>query len=730
MHPDFRALAAKPHFRIATFDRSLVNIEGRTVLLTFASATPVERYWGIEILDMANVKMERWTNSPPFMQNHWERRGVIESGAVKDGKLSGIARLSRNEDATALLNDMVDGIAVHTSVGYMFTSEPRELKPEEMSPEIKRMVLEAGKPAFLCAFEPFEGSSVDIPADPSVGLGKRGLDFYDLEDISDMKKVLTSIRSFNPQESQSRSTTTSQGGSTMTPEEIAAAQEKARKEAAQAERQRIQEIGVVAADFSHLDNIETLRSTAVNDGATTVDAFTRSCMNAQRDQRAEIESAAREYKDVAGIADLATQARNENWTGKKFRDEMRKLLTAGSKPHKTATPGAPDKTSPIIAMRDFVQPWQRRAAVGLSLLVARHKGSDTLTRKWEGRMRQLEEQFTPQLQDAEIEACVKRIMESKLPYPQQMRLMSTLTDGAGKYLITPAPLFAEIFTLVEAWGDARRYFRPVSMITDTLKLNAIVTKAIAYHVAEGSNITAADLVFGQGTLTAVKIAGISSWTAEADEDQAVALLPIYIESIAEAIQKLEDLDGFVANAGGLLGTSSTFTGLINFGTAIVTMAAGKTSFADADADDWRLLRDAVPRRHRMGAQYFMPPDSVSQLEGLRDLQGNYIYRPPSGDLPARLWGYPIANSDGIEALGALTDAAGTKYAAFCNGDRMLMGQRREVETVVSSEGVLDNGTDIIYNALQADGSIVRTTERVGFKGTLAAAVGVMKTAAV
>ena len=39
--------------RALMFDRAAINEESRTVELAFASETPYERYWGVEILDLS-----------------------------------------------------------------------------------------------------------------------------------------------------------------------------------------------------------------------------------------------------------------------------------------------------------------------------------------------------------------------------------------------------------------------------------------------------------------------------------------------------------------------------------------------------------------------------------------------------------------------------------------------------------------------------------------------------
>jgi HK97 family phage major capsid protein len=246
----------QPHFRMDTIKREMVNKEKRTADLSFASENPIERYWGIEILDHspAFVKLGRWNNKPPLLKNHREMRGVIENGRIENKRLLGTARLSRSPEAEQLLMDMEDEIAVHTSVGYMIHSMD-EMKPEEMDEALKQMCLAAGVKAFRCSWEPIEGSSVDIPADITVGLGKRGLEYYDLDDISDVAKVTAAVRSFKPPEQlgvgeekpQIPQRSITMETPELTPEQKA---ERQKVEAAKLESERVVEIEAVGTRFA------------------------------------------------------------------------------------------------------------------------------------------------------------------------------------------------------------------------------------------------------------------------------------------------------------------------------------------------------------------------------------------------------------------------------------------------------------------------------------------------
>jgi len=162
----------------------------------------------------------------------------------------------------------------------------------------------------------------------------------------------------------------------------------------------------------------------------------------------------------------------------------------------------------------------------------------------------------------------------------------------------------------------------------------------------------------------------------------------------------------------------------------VNMVGGKTAFSDISIDDFRSLRDAVKKSHRQGALYFLGADIVSILEGKKNLQGDYQYRSPTGTLPGMLWGYPIADVDGVAVFDDLVSAAGTRFAIFGNPKNRLFGSRREKEITVATEAVIqaDDGS-IAVNLFQQDAKALRITERIGFKGINQAASAALKTAA-
>ena len=137
------------------------------VELAFASAAPVERWWGIEELDMSPgaVRLDRLANAGPLLLDHHATVGA-QVGVVKSVRLDpdGIARarvrFSRRPEAQAIAQDVRDGILGKISVGYRV--HRAELVGERDGVEVYRIV----------DWEPLEISIVAVPADDSVGIGR------------------------------------------------------------------------------------------------------------------------------------------------------------------------------------------------------------------------------------------------------------------------------------------------------------------------------------------------------------------------------------------------------------------------------------------------------------------------------------------------------------------------------------------------------------------------------
>ena len=152
--------------RFYNLDRSAIDEEARTVGLSFSSDVPVERWFGMEVLDHSpeSVDLERLNDGAPLLMDHNinDQIGRVESAMV-DGK-RGIAtvRFSKSTRGSEIFNDVIDGIRQNISVGYRINE--MELDESRSEGEVETYVAKN--------WLPYEISVVSIPQDSSVGISR------------------------------------------------------------------------------------------------------------------------------------------------------------------------------------------------------------------------------------------------------------------------------------------------------------------------------------------------------------------------------------------------------------------------------------------------------------------------------------------------------------------------------------------------------------------------------
>lgn len=146
-------------------ERAAINTEARTALLAFASESPYERYWGIEILDCTPTAMRqgRLRSGANLLCDHDTRDviGVVESVEIGADRVArAVVRFGKSERAEEVWQDVIDGIRRNVSVGYVIH---KALLTESV---------EGVETYRVTDWEPFEVSLVSVPADASVGVGR------------------------------------------------------------------------------------------------------------------------------------------------------------------------------------------------------------------------------------------------------------------------------------------------------------------------------------------------------------------------------------------------------------------------------------------------------------------------------------------------------------------------------------------------------------------------------
>ncbi len=158
----------KSQFRFFPIDRAAVDPETRTVDLSFSSETPVDQWFGREILshEPGSVDLSRLQNSAPLLWNHGKGdvRGVVESASIgADKRGHARVRFARTPAGDEAMELVRDGIVKGVSVGYRILDMAEEKKDGQRQYRVTRWL-------------PQEISLAPVAADHTVGIGRAELD--------------------------------------------------------------------------------------------------------------------------------------------------------------------------------------------------------------------------------------------------------------------------------------------------------------------------------------------------------------------------------------------------------------------------------------------------------------------------------------------------------------------------------------------------------------------------
>lgn len=161
------------------FDVGSINKDERTIELSLSSERPVMRvgFEGpfLEVLDHSPsaVDLSRAEfDSVPLLLNHGQLIGKLSNIRLESGKLRATARFSRSQIAEDVFQEIQDGIRTAVSIGYKV--KPGAWAKDGLENGVQRIRIKS--------WELLEGTIADVPADPSVGVGRaEGYENYDLK---------------------------------------------------------------------------------------------------------------------------------------------------------------------------------------------------------------------------------------------------------------------------------------------------------------------------------------------------------------------------------------------------------------------------------------------------------------------------------------------------------------------------------------------------------------------
>jgi len=153
----------KVEYRAIHMDKGPIDEEKRTAMIALSSEEPVERSFGMEVLEHSEEAIDLSflaSGRAPLLMDHDPKQqiGVIESVELdsETRRLRAKVRFGRNGIAAEAFGDVLDGIKANISVGY----------------SIARME-KRGKDTYVAkSWRPVEASLVSIPADVTVGVGR------------------------------------------------------------------------------------------------------------------------------------------------------------------------------------------------------------------------------------------------------------------------------------------------------------------------------------------------------------------------------------------------------------------------------------------------------------------------------------------------------------------------------------------------------------------------------
>lgn len=142
--------------RSAQLTRAGLDKEKRTITVRFATETPVQRWFGREILSLKDgaAKLDRFNNGAAVLMEHdtHQRCGITESAAITGDGAEAVVRFARNAAGDAAMAEVEDGTLRFVSVGYVVN----RFEVDEDEEEYRAI-----------EWEPLEVSFVGIPADPN-----------------------------------------------------------------------------------------------------------------------------------------------------------------------------------------------------------------------------------------------------------------------------------------------------------------------------------------------------------------------------------------------------------------------------------------------------------------------------------------------------------------------------------------------------------------------------------
>lgn len=270
--------------------------------------------------------------------------------------------------------------------------------------------------------------------------------------------------------------------------------------------------------------------------------------------------------------------------------------------------------------------------------------------------------------DEKIVTFFKALVFSKHD-PESQRVLRALvegTDSEGGYLV-PEELRTEVFRVLPDMTVMRKLARVIPMTTDTLKLNSLGARPVAYWTGEYQSKSTTSAEFNQVVLSPNDLVCLLPVSEQLLADANINLVQFIIELFAEAIGLAEDKAFFT-------GSGSGQPRGISIETISTVDAGGNPTF-----DDIIDLIDAVPSRVTSSpkAAFVGHRNAKRAFRKMKDSDGGYVWRDGgsasnnNGEtvrLPNTLYGYPFYEQNDLPQ----SELYFGDWSMYIIGDRQTM----------------------------------------------------------
>lgn len=593
-------LRGKTQYAELEIDRRAVDVDARTVDLSFCSEAPYERWWGVEILDCAprSVRMKRLNNGAAVLVNHEadQHVGVVESARL-DGDRKGRAktRFGRSEFASEVLQDVADGIRTKVSVGYQIHDLVLERKEGDISTYR------------VTDWEPYEISIVSIPADDTVGVGRAA-----------QRSEKGSAMENGTQ--QPAAGVTAPAVSTLVTN-LNQADAAARADERTLIAQRNADIVALGAQWPEFGGPE-LALKAIADPNQTVESF----------RAAMLELLAKKHRTPTNTGrlelDREQPGHQQSGGGLPYGMAPREMLASASLKAFKGIGTVMGKTDQEVAYR-----------AGMWAMAVIHGNPRAM--RW--------------CQDAGVQ--LLQGSREQLGFNERALTEGSFTSAGW---LVPVEMEAAIIANREDYGVARRVSNVIPMTSASTSIPRITSDASAYFVTEGNSGTESDPAGDQVTLTLKDLMALTHIGKSTAMDTVVSLAEMVAREQARAFAVKEDQclisgDG-TSTYGGIQGLKTLLDNAAYIG-GRVEAASGHDTFPELDVSDITSLIGILPVYARAGARWLCSGVFDAMVFGKLKLTagGNTVQTVQGRIVEGEYAGFPVTVAHPMPA------GAGTTY---------------------------------------------------------------------